>query len=166
MRLTAIALRALFAFLFLLLILRVSGKRTIGQSTPIDFLAALILGDLIDDPLWGEVSAAQFVVAVGVLMMAHLLTAIGSTVSPLVGRVVHGVPVELVRDGNLRRDGMRRERVNEQELTALLREKAIEDEREVRTATLESSGKLGVLQRNWAREAQKQDLERVREARQ
>jgi uncharacterized membrane protein YcaP (DUF421 family) len=164
MRLTAIALRALFAFVFLLLILRISGKRTIGQASPIDLLAALILGDLIDDPLWGEVSAAQFVVAAGVLMLAHVCAAVGATVSPFLEWLVEGRPMEVVQDGALLPAGMRRERVSELEVAALLREDEISDLREVRSGILEASGELSVLQRDWAKEAQKQDLERVREA--
>lgn len=164
MRLAAIALRALFAFLFLLLIVRISGKRTVGQATPIDLLAALILGDLIDDAVWGDVSAAQFVAAAGTLMLVHVLTAAAASVSPLVERAVCGVPIELVRDGAPAPDRMRRERVNETEVFALLRWRQVSDLREVKSGTLEPGGHLSVLPRDWAKEAQHSDLERVREA--
>jgi uncharacterized membrane protein YcaP (DUF421 family) len=164
-RLTAIALRAVFAYCFLLLILRVAGKRTLGQATPIDFVAALILGDFIDDALWGEVPAAQFVVAAGVLMLTHVLTRLAGALNPAMGRLIHGMPVELVRNGALQRAGMRRERVNRLEVAGLLREISITDQREVERGLLESSGQLSVRPHSWAKEAQKQDLERVREAR-
>jgi uncharacterized membrane protein YcaP (DUF421 family) len=163
MSLSAIAIRALFAFLFLFLMLRLSGKRTIGQATPLDLVVALILGDMIDDLLWAEVSAARFVVATGVLMLCHIALSAAATASPGFGKLVHGVPVEVVRAGSLVKAGMRRERVNEQEVAALLRQNSIADEREVKIGTLEVSGELGIIEQEWAKEAQKRDLERVRE---
>lgn len=57
-----IAVRAAFAFLTLLALLRVSGKRTIGKGTAFDFVLALVIGDLFDDLLWADVPASQFAV--------------------------------------------------------------------------------------------------------
>ena len=66
-----IAIRAIFAFIMLLALVRISGKRNVKQGSPFDFAVALILGDLVDDILWAEVAAAQFVVAAGVLVLTH-----------------------------------------------------------------------------------------------
>src|SRR5687768_3473357 len=66
-----IVIRVAFAYVVLLVFVRVSGKRTVKQGSPFDFTVALILGDMIDDLLWAEVAAAQFVVATGVLMTVH-----------------------------------------------------------------------------------------------
>ena len=66
-----IAVRALLAYVALLLFVRMSGKRTVKHGSPFDFTLALILGDMVDDLLWAEVAAAQFVVATGVLVLVH-----------------------------------------------------------------------------------------------
>jgi uncharacterized membrane protein YcaP (DUF421 family) len=68
-----IAVRAAFAFLVLLVLVRVSGKRTVKQGSPFDFTVALILGDMFDDAAWAEVAMSQFVVACGVLVSVHVL---------------------------------------------------------------------------------------------
>jgi uncharacterized membrane protein YcaP (DUF421 family) len=68
-----IAVRAAFAFLVLLVLVRVSGKRTVKQGSPFDFTVALILGDMFDDAVWAEVAMSQFVVASGVLVGVHVL---------------------------------------------------------------------------------------------
>jgi hypothetical protein len=70
-----VAVRAAVAYLVLLALVRASGKRTVAQGTPFDFVLALILGDMVDDLLWGDVPAAGFVVAVGTLTLAHTLVA-------------------------------------------------------------------------------------------
>lgn len=66
-----IAVRAVFAYLLLLALARVSGLRTVKHVSPFDFTVALIVGDMVDDLLWAEVAAAQFAVGVGVLFTVH-----------------------------------------------------------------------------------------------
>ena len=69
-----IAVRAVFAVLFLLVVVRVSGKQTVKQGSPFDFTLALILGDMFDDAVWAEVAMSQFVVACSVLIGVHIVT--------------------------------------------------------------------------------------------
>jgi uncharacterized membrane protein YcaP (DUF421 family) len=66
-----IIVRVLFAYIVLLVLVRVSGKRTVKQGSPFDFTVALIVGDLVDDEIWGEIDTAVFIVAVGTLMLVH-----------------------------------------------------------------------------------------------
>ena len=159
MSLWAIAARVLFAYVFLVIVTRMSGKRTVGQATPLDFIAALIVGDLVDDLTWGEVSAAKFVVAAGVLFLTH----IGISLLPA-QKLINGQLTTVVQQGALVREGMRAERTDEQDVEGLLRTHSLDDLREVECGTLEVSGKLGLVRRQWAKPAQKQDLPRVRKA--
>jgi uncharacterized membrane protein YcaP (DUF421 family) len=66
-----IVVRVVFAYVVLLVLVRISGKRLVKQGTPFDFTVALVLGDLIDDLVWAEVNASVFVVAAGMLMFVH-----------------------------------------------------------------------------------------------
>src|SRR5688500_2358757 len=72
--LQAIAIRCLFAYGFLLLMTRLSGKHTVSEATPFDFVLALILGDIIDDVILAEVEVARFVAAAGTLIFLDVLT--------------------------------------------------------------------------------------------
>jgi uncharacterized membrane protein YcaP (DUF421 family) len=63
------------AYLFLLVLLRLAGKRSIRSGSPFDFVLALTIGDLIDDAVWAEVPVAQFVVAATTLVLTKLLMA-------------------------------------------------------------------------------------------
>lgn len=67
-----ILVRVVIAYLLLLVLVRLSGKRAIKQANPFDFTMALILGDLVDDLVWAEVTAASFVVATSVLVVVHM----------------------------------------------------------------------------------------------
>jgi uncharacterized membrane protein YcaP (DUF421 family) len=73
-----IVVRVLFVYAWMHLMTRVSGRRTIKHRDPASFVLAVIFGDMFDDVLWGEVSAAQFVVGVGTLVTAQLLTIISN----------------------------------------------------------------------------------------
>lgn len=67
-----IVIRAAFAFVFLLALLRLSGKRTVAQGFALDFILALILGDMVDDLIWAEVSGGAFVAGVGTLFVLRM----------------------------------------------------------------------------------------------
>ena len=67
-----IAARAVFAYVVLLILMRLSGKRTIKHGSTSDFTIALMVGDLVDDMIWAEVPASQFLVAVSALFTVHI----------------------------------------------------------------------------------------------
>jgi uncharacterized membrane protein YcaP (DUF421 family) len=78
-----IVIRVLFAYVWVRLMVRVTGRRTIGHRDTLSFVLALIIGDMFDDLFWAEVSAAQFVTGVSVLALAHLWAAV---LEPRAGR--------------------------------------------------------------------------------
>jgi uncharacterized membrane protein YcaP (DUF421 family) len=67
--------RAALAYVFILILLRVSGKRTVKQGDLASFVVALVIGDMFDDLIWAEIPAAQFVVGVGTIVFVHFLVA-------------------------------------------------------------------------------------------
>jgi uncharacterized membrane protein YcaP (DUF421 family) len=69
-----IIVRVVVAYIILLGLVRLSGKRTIKQGSPFDFTVALIVGDIVDNYVWGEVATGEFVVAATVLLATHVVT--------------------------------------------------------------------------------------------
>ena len=66
-----ILVRALFAYVVLLALVRVGGKRLVRHASTFDFTLSMILGDMADDLIWGEVDASVFAVGAGVLFLIH-----------------------------------------------------------------------------------------------
>jgi uncharacterized membrane protein YcaP (DUF421 family) len=157
MSLGQIAVRALVAYLYLLFIARISGKRVISQATPFDFIVALILGDLIDDALWAEVSIARFAGAVGSIMLCDALTKLGAFHSIGFFHLVNGWSHAVLRDGKEDGDELRRQQLNESDLAHLLRAKGIEDWNEVHIALLERGAELSVIRKPEHEPATKKD---------
>jgi uncharacterized membrane protein YcaP (DUF421 family) len=160
-----IALRTLFAYVVLLALLRASGKRTVAQGRPFDFVLALVLGDMIDDLVWADVAAARFTVAVGTLTLVHTLVAVAGAWSERCARLVAGAPSAVLEAGRPRRDILRGERISDKELELMLRLEGVAREQwgEVRCATIEVSGQPGMRREPWAEAAQKRDLPQVQE---
>jgi uncharacterized membrane protein YcaP (DUF421 family) len=68
-----ITVRTLAAFIFLMVLLRLTGKRTIYQGSSFDFVLALVMGDLIDNVIFDQSPFAQFAVASIVLVGSRFL---------------------------------------------------------------------------------------------
>lgn len=152
-----ILIRVVVAYVYLLVVLRLSGKRVIGQGTPFDFIVALIVGDMPDDVIWGEVPLAQGLVGMGSVMLLHLVVVYASYRSQAFDRLIGGGGVPLIRNGDLVRHAMATERVSEWELDTMLREHGIDGRAEVRDAMLEPSGTLSVRRWDEAQPAEKRD---------
>jgi uncharacterized membrane protein YcaP (DUF421 family) len=164
MELYKIALRVVFAYLVLLVLLRLGGKRLVGEASPRDFVLAIIMGDLIDDVLWAEVSAATFVSAAGALLLLEVIAAVACARGVQVWRLFNGKPRLAFAEGAPVRRGLRAERVNEKTLDELLRLRGIGEEQkpDVRQAYLEIGGGLSVRLADAALPAQRVDLPKVK----
>jgi uncharacterized membrane protein YcaP (DUF421 family) len=117
-----------------------------------------MLGEVVDEIIYGDVEFAQGAVAIGSIALIQYATSWLSFMNHTADKLLDGVPTIVVRDGALQQDGMRKERMNEQELMGLLREQEVEDLREIKLAVLEVGGALSVIKHRWAEPIQKADL--------
>lgn len=152
------AARAFAVYVFMLVVIRALGKRTVGNFSAFDLLVALMLGEVVDEIIYGDVRFIQGAVAV------IAIAALAYTDSWLAyfghgfDTALEGKPTIVVRDGEFDRKGMRTERMNEPEVMAHLREEGIHDIRDVHLAIVETDGIVSVLKREWAEAPKKADL--------
>jgi len=165
MELYKIAIRALFAYIFLYVMMRQSDKGEVAQVRPIDLVLVIIMGDMIDDLLWAEVPASEFVVGVTSIMLMHAMMLIMSYRWPRVSMLLQGSPTLVMRDGTLLRAPMRRERITTEDVDALLRAHGLErdDWPQVKSLMIDRSGRPGLILHEWARPVQGVDRERFEE---
>jgi uncharacterized membrane protein YcaP (DUF421 family) len=156
------ALRATFVYFYLLLLVRILGKREVGASSAFDLLVALMLGDVVDEVIYGDVTIPQGVAAMTIIAAWHLVNAFASYKSKWIDKVTGAPPTVLVKNGRIQRKELARERLNENELLAGLRLMSVDDIKEVKQATLEPNGQISVLKEDWAKPIQKQDLATTR----
>lgn len=156
--LTMTALRALVLYGALLFVVRILGKRTVGNITAFDLIVALILGEVVDEAIFGDVPVVK---ALGVFASVgglHYLNSYLSFRSGRIDRFLGGNPRVLVRNGELDHRALAHERINEEELWSLLRLQKVEALEEVKRATLEPDGLLSVIRTEEAREVERRDL--------
>lgn len=156
--LASIALRTAAIYALMLAMIRVLGKRAIGNLTAFDMLIALIMGDLAGNAVYGSVSMASGIVAILTLSGLHYANSWLAFSHPSVARLVEGRPTPIVRDGAFQRQGLRRERMTEEEVRAELRLEGVERLDDVRLAQVESDGRISVLRREEAEPAARRDL--------
>jgi uncharacterized membrane protein YcaP (DUF421 family) len=153
------AARAVGVYALMLVVVRLLGKRTIGNFSAFDLLVALMLGEVVDELIYGDVGLAQGVVAILSIAAVKYATSWLSYVSPAASRILEGAPTPVVVAGELRREGMRHELMNESDVRAALRLQSIDDPRQVKLAQVETDGEISVIREDWAEEAQKRDVE-------
>ena len=154
------AARALAVFALMLVVIRALGKRTVGNFAAFDLIVALMLGEVVDEIIYGDVSFLQGTVAIVVIAAAQSANAWLSWWDHGWDKILEGTPTVVVRDGALQEDGMRSERMNGKEVVAQLRGQGIRDMREVELACVEEDGSISVLKRKWAEPATLADVER------
>jgi uncharacterized membrane protein YcaP (DUF421 family) len=141
-------LRALLVYGFLLLILRLTGKRQVGQLSPFDLVLLLVLSNAVQNSM----NAGDNTVAAGFILVLTLV-AVNSGVSYLTSRskklaaVVEGKAEILIHNGVINEPVLQATDLTRHELMAAVRAAGLTDLGEVHVAILETNGHISVVPR-------------------
>lgn len=142
-------LRGSVVYLFLLVFLRLSGRRQIGQYDPFDLVLLLILSNAVQNAMnAGDNSLVGGLISALTLIGCHLVVSQLAWHSPLLAAWIDGKPKRLIEAGQLDADTMRRERLTDDDLLAALRAAGCLHTHEVERATIETNGQITVVLRN------------------
>ena len=142
-------LRGVAIYLLVMLLVRVSGKRAVGQFTPFDLILLILIGNAVQNGINGGDNSLT-----GAAIMATTLVALNYVVAFLTSRsraaekVVEGVPVVLARDGRLFAQVLRRELISEADFREALRMNNLDDVEDVALALLETNGSISVVRKD------------------
>jgi uncharacterized membrane protein YcaP (DUF421 family) len=138
-------LRAAFIYAVLLVFVRLSGKRTVGQFTPFDLLVVVLLSESVSSGLVGsEDSVTGGLLAAATLIALNLLVALLTARSVGVQKLVEGDPVLIGRDGKFDVQRLKNNHVPLEDVERALRE-ADCDLKDMKYAFLEADGGISVL---------------------
>lgn len=144
------------AILYVLLIvgLRLTGKRQIGELEPIELVLTMLLSDLASVPMqdFGIPLVNGVIPIVTLLAMSMLLSCV-SLRNVRFRTLICGKPAIIIRNGKLQQDAMRHNRLTLDELFEELRTQGVTDISDVKYAILETGGQLSVLLRTVAQPA-------------
>jgi uncharacterized membrane protein YcaP (DUF421 family) len=141
-----ILIRTLAVYLVVLIGLRISGKREIGQMTVFDLVVLLLIANAVQNAMVGpDTSLIGGILAAIVLLVINALVSSLRLRSPLLRRLVEGTPTLLVLHGEVIPQHMRREGIDEESLLAALREHGVAEISGVEMAVLEIDGSISVV---------------------
>ncbi|MEO5668357.1 MAG: YetF domain-containing protein [Bdellovibrionota bacterium] len=137
--------RAGAVFLFVLILLRLSGKRQVGQMSATDLVAIMLISNAVQNSMNGGDNSLT-----GGLILAVVLIAMSWSISVLSYRskkfrdLFEGVPTLLIHKGKVVEANLKKELISLADLRILLRKQGVQHIHDVKTAILESDGSLSV----------------------
>lgn len=152
-------LRTLFFYLFLLIVLRIMGKREIGGLAPIDLAVTIIMAELAAIPIADpELPILVGAVPIATIMLLEIALSGLSLRSHRWRSIINGRPNVLVQNGQFVPKEMRKVRYTVSDVLEQLRRKGHPHVVDVEVAILETDGNLSVIPRSQSRPVQPQDL--------
>ena len=139
-------LRTIVLYLTLVAVIRLMGKRQIGQMEPSEFVVTMLAANLASIPIQdGAIPLFTGIVPIVTILGIELVLSSLCLRSMGLRRLLCGKPVILIDQGRILQQNLRKTRVTMDELTEALREKDVLDLRSVQYAILETNGKVSVL---------------------
>ena len=142
-------LRAVAIYVLVMVLVRVSGKRAVGQFTPFDLVLLILIGNAVQNGLnGGDNSVTGAVILASTLIVLNYAVAFLTARSRRFEHVVEGRSVILARDGQLYRDVLRKELVSEDDFREAMRLNNVAGLEDVAIALLETNGNISVVSRD------------------
>ena len=152
-----IVLRASAMFVIVYLLLRLLGKRELGQMTPFEFIVLIVIGDLIQQGVTQtDFSITGATLAIGTFAFWGLLMSWITYLFPAAERLLDGEARVLVRNGELLMKNLRRDRITKAEVESEMRLAGIASMSDVAWALIEPNGKISFIRRQDSEEASAQ----------
>jgi uncharacterized membrane protein YcaP (DUF421 family) len=141
-----IVLRSIVLFVFLVVLMRVIGRRELSSMEPFDLVVLIVVGDLVQQGVTQQdYSVTGAVLSVGTFGVLTVFVSWISFRFPRARPVLDGRPVVLLEDGRPIEDNLRRERITLEELAAQGRVHGIEKLERVKWAVLETGGQVSFI---------------------
>lgn len=144
-----IVIRATVAFLIILLLTRIVGRRELNSLEPFDLILLVTIGDLVQQGVTqNDFSVTGLALAVSTIAVLTVLFSYLPWRFQMLRPVLEGEPVILIEDGNVIDKNLRRHRLTQEEIAAEARFQQIDSFDKVRWAVLETSGKISFIEKN------------------
>jgi uncharacterized membrane protein YcaP (DUF421 family) len=141
-----IVLRSALVFFFIMIVMRVIGRRELSSLEPFDLLILVVIADFVQQGVTQQdYSVTGAVLAVGTFALLVVGTSWVSWRFPRARPLLDGNPVVLVEDGKPIDDNLRRERISVEEIAAQARVQQIDSVKKIRWAILETNGSMSII---------------------
>ncbi len=141
-------IRAVVVYFFVLVVLRITGKRQVGQLAPFDLVLLLILANTVQNSMnAGDNSLIGGLISATAIVSLNYVIALLAYKSKTVEAIVEGRPQVLIHNGKLFDDVLKQEKLSHHELMSALRGAGCDNIEDVHVAVLENNGRITVTPR-------------------
>ena len=141
-----VSMRGIIVFIAVLLMVRISSKRSLAEKTGFDAALIVIIASVLSRAINGSAPFVPTLVVGFVLVFLHRLLALGAYASHTFGILVKGKPVVIVENGRINRRNMRRNQITQHDLEEDMRLDAeTEDLGTIKVARVERSGDISFI---------------------
>ena len=142
-------LRGVAIYILVMVLMRLSGKRAVGQFTPFDLVLVILLGNAVQNGInGGDNSLTGAVIMASTLIGLNYGVAYVTSRNRAIEKFVEGEPVVLARHGKVFKKVLRRELVSEDDFDKALRKNNIEDVADAEIVLLENNGQISVVKKH------------------
>lgn len=146
MLLTITLIRAAILYIFVILMVKLMGKRQIGQLQPAEFVITILISEIVTVPMQdNSLPLLSSIIAVLLLVSLEILLSAASLKFIKLRTAVEGNSIIVIRDGTIDQQQLKRLRLTIDDLTEALRQKDVFDISDVQYAIVETNGSLSVL---------------------
>jgi uncharacterized membrane protein YcaP (DUF421 family) len=140
-----LVIRAIVVYLSILILLRISGKKQLGQMSATDFVAILLISNAVQNSMnGGDNSLAGGLILALVLIVMTIFISYLTYKNKFFSSLFEGTPTLLIHKGKIISKHMRKERMSDTELKVMLRKQGFHSIKDIDTAILEADGTLSI----------------------
>jgi len=138
--------RAAIVYAFLLILLRLTGKRQVGQLAPFDLVLLLVLSNAVQNSMnAGDNSLIGGLISAAALIVMNFFVGLATYRNKRLGAMIEGRPQVLIHNGKLFEDVMASALLTRHDLNAALRQAGCTSVEDVRSAILENNGSISIV---------------------
>ncbi|OIJ18993.1 DUF421 domain-containing protein [Anaerobacillus alkalidiazotrophicus] len=142
-------IRAVIVYIYVFVIIKILGQRSMVALNPIDFLFAVIIGDVVGEPLSsGDIPLAGPLASAALIAGIHLFLSIIALKTPRFRRIIEDEPIIIIEKGKILNKEMRKVKMTVESLLMDLRLQSATDLSEIDYAILEANGQISVIKKS------------------
>lgn len=143
-----LVVRCIVVYAFLLILIRITGKRQIGQLAPFDLVLLLVLSNAVQNSMnAGDNSLIGGLIAATTLVVLNYIIGIATYRSKLIESMIEGKPEVLIHNGKIIKQVMENAQLTTHELNAAIRQAGCSAVEDVHCAILENNGTISIIQK-------------------
>lgn len=149
-----IIIRSVIVYLFIIIAIRISGKKELAQLSVIDLVFILLISNAVQNAMVGpDSSLSGGIIAAGSLFLVNIILKLVTYRYKKAKGLIEGDPVLLIHDGKLVKKNLDKERIPLDELKAAVREHGVEKIEDVNLAILENDGNISIISDNYTKKS-------------